>query len=60
MNKIAFNFYVNKAFRKAKRLAQQNQQHYAVVNLHGFVGVMRKSYVEETDQSNLVIREVWP
>ena len=59
MNKTAFNFYVNKAFRKAKRLARQNHQDYAVVNVHGFIGVMRQSYIDETEQQNLVIKRVW-
>lgn len=60
MNKIAFNFYVNRAFRRAKYLARRDNEWFCVVNLHGFIGVMHKSHIEATNQQSLVIKEVWP
>lgn len=59
MNKTAFNFYVNKAFRKAKRLASKYHKEYAIVSWRGGVWVMSMEHIEWTEQQNLVIKRVW-
>lgn len=60
MNKIAFNFYVNKCFRKAKRLANQHNKEYVIVNWQGGVWIMSKEHIEKTEQQGMVIKYIWP
>jgi len=60
MNKTAFNFYVNKCFRKAKRLASKYHKEYAIVSWRGGVWIMSKEHIERTQQHGLVVKYIWP